>query len=462
MNISVKFKTKLMFKNIKNLKNIILCAVFIPLLLCGCAKHINDQVLANELGSTPQNNLAFIKGGKDAEPMPNAQQIAADLKARYLRYYYAPWDNPELFKSFDKIKEDVMQYNNRYIENPGWGANQQMHSIAWAKALKQNVAFDSFPNTKIKAITVRATNMRALPTDAPSFEDWYTAGQGYPFDTLQASFLEADVPVYVLQTTNDGQWQLVITPYKSYGWIKSLDVAYVNDNFMRTFKSKDLVVTIKDNKSIYDSKMRYSQSTRYGKLFPLEQDAGAYYKVLIATRGKDGYADFDIGYLNKKYAYPWPILVNKKTIAEFANILLNGSYGWGGLYGYRDCSGTMEELFIPFGIWLPKYSADQAKTGRFIDLEGLTTPQKIEKIRQSGDPFLTLFWMRGHMMLYIGMKDNTVYVFHNPWGVSITNPPYRVIIGRAIISKANLGEHYGNVPSTYLDRVIGMTLLLPK
>ena len=38
-------------------------------------------------------------------------------------------------------------------------------------------------------------------------------------------------------------------------------------------------------------------------------------------------------------------------------------------------------------------------------------------ILEQGMPFLTLIWMKGHIMLYIGNEHGRALVFHEFWGI---------------------------------------------
>ena len=77
--------------------------------------------------------------------------------------------------------------------------------------------------------------------------------------------------------------------------------------------------------------------------------------------------------------------------------MMGQRYGWGGMFGERDCSALTRDLFTPFGLWLPRNSVAQARTGAISSLEGMSAKEKEEAILRNGVPFLSLMGMRGHM-----------------------------------------------------------------
>jgi hypothetical protein len=127
----------------------------------------------------------------------------------------------------------------------------------------------------------------------------------------------------------------------------------------------------------------------------------------------------------------------------------------------------IKDLFAPFGLWLPRHSADQAKEGgTFIDLQKLSPKEKELMILKQGIPYLTLIWRRGHIMLYIGSYQGRVLVFHNLWGVrtkDFLGRETRKIVGHAAITTLHPGIEFHDgdkTESDYLNGILGMTLLV--
>jgi hypothetical protein len=122
--------------------------------------------------------------------------------------------------------------------------------------------------------------------------------------------------------------------------------------------------------------------------------------------------------------------------------VFKSNYGWGGMYGQRDCSSMLRDMYAPFGIWLPRNSSQQAKVGKIINLENLTDDEKIAIIKNQAVPFQTLLYKEGHIVLYVGTFENEIVVFHNTWGIKTKKDDIegRVVVGKTVFSTLRLGE----------------------
>ena len=99
-------------------------------------------------------------------------------------------------------------------------------------------------------------------------------------------------------------------------------------------------------------------------------------------------------------------------------------------------------------------------------LEGLSTAEKEKVILQQGVPFLSLLWMRGHIMLYVGEWKGRPAIFHNVWGVRVVNGDDdndRFVIGRAVVTSITPGAELRNLyrKTTFADRLRSLTTLPP-
>lgn len=436
-------------------------SIFFSILLvisAGCDKGIDK-----EIERTPQNVLLLVSHRYDYL-LPELEILQPLFKADYLAKYYLPWENPEKIASFEGLKEVQNKIINDYIQKPGWGVNKKPLPKSFFTNIQSQMDLDSFPNQKQKAITINKTYMRVLPTEKPSFTNWTDPGEGYPFDNLQSSYLDANQPVYIYQETRDGEWSLVATKNYSVGWVKSKDLALVDDSFIQSWKTANQVVALTDNDRMNDDQGKQIFLTKIGQIFPLINEVKDDYQVLTAKRDIHGKAVLSVGFLPKAAAANFPLLATPTNIATMANKFLRTPYGWGGLYGYRDCSLTLADLFANFGLYLPRNSQGQSKMGTVISFDKLNNSEKRKLIISKGIPFYTFINIPGHIMLYVGHHKDTIYVFHSPWGLHTESPATkeegRIIIGRAIVAPIELGKGYG--VKTALDSAIGMTILLPS
>ena len=251
------------------------------------------------------------------------------------------------------------------------------------------------------------------------------------------------------------------------GWISARNVARVDTNFAKKWETGRYAVIIKDKIPIYDDEGRFLFKVPLGSVYPKLGEDAENIKLPVAVADQDGKAFMKSAIVSKAAAASKPLRLTSSNIAKLANELINESYGWGGLYQNRDCSAMIKDLFAPFGLWLPRHSADQAKEGgTFIDLQKLSSQEKKLMILKQGIPYLTLVWRRGHIMLYIGSYQGNILVFHNLWGVrtkDFLGRETRKIVGHAAITTLHPGIeiHDGDKTETdYLNGILGMTLLV--
>ncbi|MDD4357168.1 MAG: NlpC/P60 family protein, partial [Smithellaceae bacterium] len=174
------------------------------------------------------------------------------------------------------------------------------------------------------------------------------------------------------------------------------------------------------------------------------------------------------GFVPVKAAARKPFRFNPVNAAKIANEMIGEPYGWGGLYGRRDCSAMTRDFFAVFGIWLTRHSSSQVKkAGLYVDLRGLSPEEKKRSIIERGIPYLTLLWRRGHIMVYIGHTDGRVLIFHNMWGVRTRDHlgrDGRKIVGQAVITTLMPGRELPDFdPSvgSYIDHIAVMNILIP-
>lgn len=426
--------------------------------LIGCADkdHLNDAL--KKIKQDPQAYLNSPKANYTLNP--SVKNILAD---HYLKHYYAPWDQKNILQRLEDIQQEYLKIFNLFTHDPGFGINTYPLSREFIEKLIKNANFTSFPNINKRGITVSDMSGRLLPTTLPSYDNSQKAGQGYPFDRFQQSFIPANTPVLVIQQTQDGAWYLVLTA--SYtGWVMSHAVAFSNPEFIKHWHTQQYIVPLQDNVIGTEVISKTPIKTRLGTIYPLKEITPNNYLAYIAGVDQNQNAILKTIALNKTLTTIFPQTLTAKNIAAVANALMGAPYDWGGMYGYRDCSATTMDIMATFGIWLPRDSSEQAHVGRFIDFNKLKAHTKEKLVLQKGIPFLTLIHLPGHIMLYIGEKNGQAYVLQNVWGLHTQNlfgQKGRAIIGKTVITPLNFGQAYSNVPQSFLDEATGMTLLVP-
>lgn len=429
-------------------------------LLSGCVK---PSETIKDIREIQQDHLVYI------DPSAADREIAEPgilekMDARFDALYFTPWHQSLTASSAAPNK--LTQIFDWYEKNPGFGENGRIYKKSFLSSLRSNAGLDAYPNAGYAAITTDNTDLRVLPTHKPYFRKFNHLYQGYPFDKLQESVIAANTPLFVSHVTGDKAWVLAETPYAT-GWISSRHVASVSADFMKQWEKRSYAVIIRDKTPVYDDSGLFLFEAPLGSLFPYAEDGPNPTGILVATADIHRKAVIKTSSIPREAATAKPMKLTPLNLARIANEMMGEAYGWGGLYRDRDCSATIRDMFVPFGIWLPRHSEDQAKAGgEFIDLQNLSPEERENEILKRGIPYLTLIWKKGHIMLYIGKHQGKALVFHNFWAVRTMDWLGRQggqIVGHAAITTLHPGEELQGSDAQkydYLNSVLGMTLLI--
>ncbi len=442
------------------MKKVFCLFVFLSLLLSGCLVAPETIRDVRELS---QDHASYMSPETAEEDLLTGADQAR-LNEDFNIIYFSVWHEERPFYALpEKVGQDFIKYNFK----PGYGENKKRLPAAWLKKLRDNAALELYPNTLARGITVRNTNMRELPTNSPHFTRREGDSDGWPFDNLQRSALPANTPVFVCHLSLDRAWALVETSF-TFGWIPAEDFAPVDEDFVRRWESGRYAVITRDRTPVLDEGGRFVFMASVGHVFPMDGRQDDKAGLLIAQAGPDGRALIRHGFVPAAAASAKPLRLNRPNAARVANEMIGEPYGWGGLYGNRDCSAMTRDFYTVFGIWLPRHSEDQVReAGIFIDLQGLSADEKEKVILEKGVPYLSLLWRKGHVMLYIGAKDGRALIFHNIWGLrtrDLRGREGRKIIGQAVITTLEPGRELINADrntGTLLDNIAAMNILKP-
>lgn len=391
------------------------------------------------------------------------EKSQASMNEDYNRIFFSVWHHLQPFHS---SPDKIALLFNKFSSNPGYGENKRKHSQAWLRKLRQNAALEHFPNTLKPAITTRSTNLRMLPTQRPHFNRPVGNIDSWPFDNLQISSVAANTPILVCHISADKSWALIETNF-AFGWIPVEDFARVSDDFIKTWECGRYAAGTKDKSFIYDENGFFMLRSSIGQIFPLMKETGGNLEILIAVADENNNAVIKHGVVSRQIAEIKPLPFTYDNVIKIANEMMDEPYGWGGMYGNRDCSAMTRDFFAPFGMWLPRHSEDQVKTvGNYIDLRHMTPEEKEKIIIEQGIPYLTLLWRKGHIMLYIGAENGQAHIFHNVWGlrtVDLCGREGRKIIGKAVITTLSPGAELYFVPreNLLLNTIAAMSILAP-
>lgn len=437
------------------------CYFILIFFVCSCCPRLPD--LIKDETTLRQDHSSYMTGAlKEKLLLPADDQ--AKMNDDYNKIYFSVWHN---IKPVHSTPEKLSWIFKKFTLSPGYGENKKKHPPSWIKKIQQNASLENYPDRLQKAITTRHTSLRMLPTLGPHFYKNEGDIDGWPFDNLQISSVAANTPIAVFHLSKDKSWALVETSF-AFGWMPVEDYALADEDFMKTWESGRYAVTIKDKTSIYDSDGNFSLRTSIGQLFPWVNEKSGQMEILIAVADKNNHAVIKHGFVSPHVIIPKPLNFTYANAVKIANELIDEPYGWGGLYGNRDCSAMTRDFFAPFGIWLPRHSEDQAKkTGIYIDLKDLSPEEKEKTILEQGIPYLSLLWRKGHVMLYVGQQEKRALIFHNVWGlktIDFAGQEGRKIIGKAVITTLCPGaELYCLDPheGLLLKTISAMTILTP-
>lgn len=435
---------------------------FLTLLVClcmgaACAKKAPlparppqpDAEIA-DLREFPQNLEIYAREyGPAKRLLPEGQQEA--LNAAFDDIWFGPWQ----MKRPSIPRRDVIGVFGRAR---GYKTDQSPWTTEEWESIRANANTGAFPSRAAKGIVLRGTDLREIPTHEGRFAKPTPDPKADPFDYFQYSRLPLGMPVLIAHTSRDGRWHYIECPVAG-GWVDARDVAPVSDEFAAMWRTGRYAALVKDDVTLPGTGANGGDSKGgLGVILPAaaSSPAGAI-NVLLPVAEKRGIGIAETT-LPQGAAMLKPLPLTVANVAHLGNQMMGQKYGWGGMYGLRDCSAMIRDLFAPFGLWLPRNSAAQARRGKVIRLDGMTAAEKANTILSDGVPFLSLTGLPGHIALYVGRWHNKPAIFHNAWGVRVVkdgNDDERHIIGKAVVTSIMPGMELPNLyrPKTFVDRI---------
>jgi cell wall-associated NlpC family hydrolase len=347
--------------------------------------------------------------------------------------YFTPWSYVVPPHKLEEVSWPLRAYRG------GYGSNLKPLRPQWFEEIRELSNFEQYGTISKKAITLKWMDIRAFPSAKPLYKDPSLPGEGYPFDLLQNSSVNYNEPIFLSHTSKDGAWSYIFTNNAS-GWVPSDGVATIEDHAVQTIQKAPKVFITEDNIALYDNANRFVAYSRVGMVMALEKEEGEYYHLM----GIDTNNTRKTLSLPKRSGRIGVSPFTKNDMILIGTQMLNNTYGWGGMYGERDCSSMIRDFMTPFGIWLPRNSSAQARRGEVISLKGLDDDQKLSLIKEKGVPFETILYLKGHVLLYAGTYQESVMALHNIWGVRTLDgegKKGRHVVGGAVISTLELGSN---------------------
>ncbi len=431
-------------------------------LFVGCMKKdftLKDLSLPQEASSY----LASSQNGSNNNQSIDPQALRENLKESYLKAWYSPWLDAKVKSN----KKEVFWILKEMNKSTGYGEDLKPNAKAFNDELIKSMDIERYPSTKIRAVVVRDSDVRAVPTNKP----FYLSPKGYPFDRYQNSLIFQGTPVLITHFNTDKTYAHIQSSFV-YGWIKVSDLAYMHDKDIELLTHlKDYVMPIKDKIPLYTDYGGFYTNARVGELFALipqsqktpQNPPKKELKAYGFLRDSKGYATLQSVILDEKDFFVFPKAFTSENMAYFIDTMLGQKYGWGGLLGNRDCSAFTRDSFANFGILLPRNSYAQSRyANNYVDLSSMKAKEKEDYILKNATPFGTLIYLKGHIMLYLGTHNHQAIVAHSIWSVQ-TQKHFKTLshkIGGVVITSLWLAEEHNGAFSKkklLIDRVLGMS-----
>lgn len=365
------------------------------------------------------------------------------------------WSKEEILSL---LKEDWEGFEN--TGEVRYGRNGYPLEESFLSELKKDLNQESLVETTriLFGLTVKRTDIRVFPTHEISMN----APGNYEFDRFQHSGLPPGSLVGIYHFTKDRLWAYLQTPFIR-GWVHTTDLAIAKEKreAVDYEEAKDrLVVTGNFVKVFSDPSFQQTVFVaQMGTTFPI-LGLHPYYVIKIPFCESDGRLTFREGYIRRKEDVHLGFLpYTQGNMAHQAFKMLHQPYGWGEMFGARDCSRFIMDLFSSFGILMPRNSRLQAMVG--IDMgqvEGMSLKEK-QRVLDRAIPLATTLRLPGHIMLYLGKDHGKYYVIHNIWGIQgarRSGPVFRKI-GQVVVSDLSLGSSGPN--GSLLDRIVDIRFI---
>lgn len=388
-----------------------------------------EPIIIEDLVTVPQDVAFYTQQIKTAD--------LYKIQKNYEKSYFSVWNISKPSYSLKDIQWPFKYFN----ASKSYGENLLPLKKDFFDEMYSKSNFTKYSTLNKKALTLKYSNIRAFPTSKPLLRDPSIAGEGFPFDYLQNTSVNANTPLFISHYSADKQWVFVFTSY-AFGWLKSSEVVFINDIYAKRWQKAKQISIIKEGVALYNTHGDALFDTRIGMMFALIDEDATTYTILTVSSYKDNQAMFNKSIIAKEIATKETLVLNKTNIEKIIKEVSKTNYGWGGVYGQRDCSSTLMDFYTPFGIWLPRNSSKQSKMGEPLNLKKLSDADKIDFIKEEAIPFQTLLYKKGHIVLYAGIYKDEIIVYQNVWGIRTIKDAKegRFIVGKTVFSTLRLGD----------------------
>ena len=338
----------------------------------------------------------------------------------------------DLSAESDTYNGEAMKKSLAGFENPkGLFLDGRPVPLSYYDAIRRNInGMKAAAEMPVRyGIAIHRSVMKGLPyseylSDSQSDPDW---------DNLAASAVLVNEPLLVYGTTADGCFYYVQSEICA-GWLPVNDVAicHSREEWLQAATHRNFLVVTGETITLEASAANPAHSEQafdMGTVLELSNDVEMVdnrmswynYVVWVPGIGADGMyeatkalipmsRDVHVGFLP---------FTQEKLIAQAMKCLGN-RYGWGGMLDSQDCSAYVRELYLCFGMKLPRNTTWQAAMPvKIVSLEGKNDKERQEIFDRI--PAGSIVQFPGHEMLYLGASGGNHYTINDVSSVVVMN-----------------------------------------
>ena len=434
---------------------------FFSLLLCGCA-------------SSKQGAYASLKLRQDISILPKLKSLYQPNASTFKAKFFYAWH----FKGKKPDEKAVFWAFDGYLSNDYYFFNKQKIPLNFFKKAIANANTQALLTLKQKAIITQNTFLKNLPVQTAILKDPFKQSEGVPFDYALDSVLNFASPVLISHFTLDKRYAFVLSE-AGWGFVNASHLQRLTNSAAQSYENSNFITPLRERMGVYDERGDFVFEARIGAIYPYETFANGVYHgrvgdisyqiplnsgvlskiskqnglqngvsngvasngVLLNGAFLNGTQNSTSNEMSSENVAEFPLFWENSNAKRLIKELLNRPYGWGGYDFERDCSALLRDFYAAFGLYLPRNSlAQSASFGEKFDISHLNNAQKAHFIARYGKPYETLLYLKGHIMLYVGVVGKENAAFHAAWGVR-TKDEGRLLIAKSAFTRLDIGKH---------------------
>lgn len=430
---------------------------------CFCLRLLKQVCAAVFLASllvSPTVFAGIVDSGELTEPsfwiLNNNAGDSVVLEEEEIRQFNRkicdmPLDVTEMKSLPDSIpvKEFLPWITNTWAMRGTVYRNGKALTEADKEAILKNLNMAALPReNETAAVRYGVTVRHAMVRNLPLAEGLFDEPDDVYYDNVQDSVLEAGEPVAILHESLDKQYYFVRL-YNLFGWIARADVApCTREQWMRYADPQDfLVVTGRE----YFTRVNGEDVFHLmgAKLQLLQEKKNRWQVSLPCKDSKTGLLKEKQIWLPKdKNLHRGYLPYTSDQVLQQAFKFYGSLYGWGGAMRSVDCSSLVGSVYRTMGLDLPRNTSKLVKMpGDVTEFTGMNREERLQALAKlrPGSPLS----MKGHIMIYLGMKDGVPYVIHS--SSSYYKDGRKIYVRRVLVSDLEMDRKNGK---SFLESIV--------